>query len=73
MQKPVIPVSMGSGREGWLTIDLDSLSFKLEIENGKRTVETLSLGELKTRLPNIANLVADILAEAARTRPATAT
>ena len=66
MKKPTILVGLGSGREAWLSIELDSLRFVLEIENGKRTVETLSLAELKTRLPGIAALVADVLAEAVR-------
>jgi hypothetical protein len=66
MKKPTILVGLGSGREGWLSIELDSLRFVLEIENGKRTVETLSLSDLKTRLPNIAGLVAEVLAEAVR-------
>ena len=55
MKKPTILVGLGSGREAWLSIELDSLRFVLEIENGKRTVETLSLAELKTRLPGIAS------------------
>ena len=66
MRKPTILVGLGSGREGWLSIELDSLKFTLEIENGKRTEEILSLSELKTRYPNIADLVADILAQAVR-------
>jgi len=66
MKKPSILIGLGSGREAWLSIELDSLRFVLETENGKRTVETLSLAELKDRLPNIAGLVAEILAEAVR-------
>ena len=66
MKKPSILIGLGSGREAWLSIELDSLRFVLEIENGKRTVETLSLAELKDRLPNVAGLVAEILAEAVR-------
>jgi hypothetical protein len=66
MKTPTILIGLGSGQEGWLSIELDSLKFVLEVENGKRTVETLSLAELKTRLPNIASLVAEILAEAVR-------
>jgi hypothetical protein len=66
MKTPTILIGLGSGQKGWLSIELDSLKFVLEVENGKRTVETLSLAELKTRLPNIANLVAEILAEAVR-------
>ena len=66
MKAPTILIGLGSGQEGWLSIELDSLKFILEIENGKRTVEILSLAELKTRLPNIANLVAEILSEAVR-------
>jgi hypothetical protein len=68
MRKPTILVRLGSGREGWLSIELDSLRFELEIENGKRSVETLSLADLKTRLPNLAGLVAEILAEAIRSQ-----
>jgi len=66
MKTPTILIGLGSGQEGWLSIELDSLKFVLEVENGKRTVEILSLAELKTRLPNIAKLVAEILAEAVR-------
>jgi hypothetical protein len=66
LKKPTILVGLGSGREAWLSIELDSLRFVLETENGKRTVETLSLDELKTRLPGVAALVADVLAEAVR-------
>jgi len=66
MKTPTILIGLGSGQEGWLSIELDSLKFILEVENGKRTVETLSLVELKTRLPGIAALVADVLAEAVR-------
>jgi len=66
MRKPTILVGLSSGREAWLSIELDSLRFVLEIENGKRTVETLSLTELKDRLPNITGLVADILAQAVK-------
>jgi len=68
MKKPTILVRLGSGQEGWLSIELDSLRFVLEVENGKRSVETLSLSELKTRLPNLAGLVAEILAEAVRSQ-----
>jgi hypothetical protein len=66
MKKPTLLVRLGSGREGWLSIELDSLRFVLEVENGKRTVETLSLCDLKNRLPNIAGLVAEVIAEAVR-------
>jgi len=66
MRKPTILVGLGSGRNAWLSIELDSPRFTLEIENGIRTVETLSLAELKTRLPGISALVADVLAEAVR-------
>ena len=70
MRKPTILVGLGSGQEAWLSVELDSLRFVLETENGKRTTETLSLAELKTRLPGLASLVAEIVAEAIRTRPA---
>jgi hypothetical protein len=60
VKKPVTRIAMGSGQEGWLSVDLDSLGFNLEIENLKRTVETLSLAKLQTRLPNISGLVADV-------------
>jgi hypothetical protein len=68
MKQPTILVGLGSGREGWLSVDLDSLRFTLEIENGKRTVETLSLADLKSRLPNAAGLVAGIVAGAISSR-----
>jgi hypothetical protein len=71
MKKPTLLVRLGSGREGWLSIELDSIRFVLEIENGKRTVETLSLCELKNRLPNIASLVAEVIAEAVRSHSGT--
>lgn len=69
MKNATIPVALGSGREGWLTIEFGSLSFVLEIEgrNGKTSRETLSVDELKTRLPNVANVVAEILAQGVRT------
>jgi hypothetical protein len=70
MRKPTILVGLGSGQEGWLSIELDSLRFVLEVENGKRTVETLSLSDLKIRLPNIAGLIAEIMAEAVRSHAA---
>jgi hypothetical protein len=67
MRQPTILVGLGSGREGWLSIDLASLRFRLEIERDKGIVEILSLEEVKTQLPNITGLVADILAAAVRT------
>jgi hypothetical protein len=67
VRNPTILIGLGSGREGWLSIELDSLRFVDEVENGKRTVETLCLAELKARFPNAANLVADALAAAVRT------
>jgi hypothetical protein len=66
MKTLTIPISLGSGREDWLSIELDSLRFFFEIENGKRSVERLSLAETKTRLPIVAGLMADVLAEAVR-------
>lgn len=71
MRKPLIPVGLGSGRDAWLEVELDSFRFRLEVENGRGTVESLTLAELKTRLPIVANLVAEVVAEAIRTRPAT--
>ena len=70
MKQPTILVGLGSGREGWLSVDLDSLRFTLEIDNGKRTAETLSLIDLKSRLPNAAGLMAGIVAEAIGSRSA---
>lgn len=66
-RRPTIAIGLGSGQEGWLTVDLDTLRFQLEIENGRKTAETLTLTDLKTRLPSIANIVAEIVAEAIRT------
>lgn len=66
MRQPLMAIGMGSELEGWLSIDLDSLRFTLETENGEGTVETLTLAELKDRLPNIAGLVADVLAQAVK-------
>jgi hypothetical protein len=70
MKKPTILIGLGSGQEGWLSIDLDSLRFVLEIENGKRTADSLNLTELKSQLPNAANLVAEVVAEAIRSHSA---
>lgn len=67
MRNPTLCIGLASGQEGWLTVDLDSVRFCLEIENGKRTVETLNIQELKMRLPITANVMAQILAEAVRT------
>lgn len=69
MRKPTILVSLGSGQEAWLSIDLDALRFVLEMENGKLTTESLTLTDLKTRLPVITSVVAEIVAEAIRIRP----
>jgi hypothetical protein len=66
VKKPSILIGPDSGREAWLSTELDSIRFVLEIANGKRTVESLSLAELKDRLPNITGLVADVLAQAVR-------
>ena len=65
MKTPTILIGLGSGREGGSRLNWTHSGF-LEVENGKRTVETLSLAELKDRLPNLADLVAEILAEAVR-------
>jgi hypothetical protein len=67
VRKPTILISMGSGHEDWISIDLDTLRFLLEVKDGKHTEEVLSLSDLKTRFPNIASLVAEILAAAVRT------
>ena len=67
MTNPTIMIGLGSGQEGWLTVDLETLRFKLEIENGKKTTEVLSVQDLKVRLPHTANVMADVLAEAIRT------
>lgn len=66
MKRPTVLVGLGSGREAWLEVDLDSVRFLLVIENGKRTEEVLTVAELKTRLPRAANLAAEVLAQAVR-------
>ena len=70
MKKPSLLVGLGSGREAWLSIELDSLRFVLETEERKPTVETLSLSELKDRLPGLTNLVAEVLAQAVKSNGA---
>jgi len=57
MPNPLISIGLGSGQDAWLTIELETVRFKLETENGKKTVESLSIAELKVRLPQTANLV----------------
>jgi len=47
MRKPSFLISLGSGQEAWLSIELDSIQFTLETENGKKTTEVLSLADLK--------------------------
>jgi len=66
VRQPLMAIGMGSELEGWLSIDLDSLRFTLETENGKRTVETLTLAELRDWFPIIAGLVAGVLAQAVK-------
>jgi hypothetical protein len=66
-RRPTIPVGLSSGQEGWLTVDLDAIRFILEVENGRRTEETLNLADLKKRLPSLSNIVAEVVAEAIRT------
>jgi hypothetical protein len=70
VRQPTILIGLGSGREGWLSVDLDSLRFTLEIDNGRQTVESLSLTDLKSRLPSAAGLMAGIVAEAIGSRSA---
>jgi len=70
VKKPSLLVGLGSGREAWLSIELDSLRFVLETEERKPTVETLSLSELKDRLPGLTNLVAEVLAQAVKSNGA---
>jgi hypothetical protein len=68
VKRPTILVGLGSGREAWLSVELDSLRFVLDIENGKRSPEILSLSELKTRFPHATGLMADVVAEAIRAK-----
>jgi hypothetical protein len=67
MKQPIL-VGLGSGHEGRLSVDLGSIRFTLEIEDGKPGVECLTLSELKLRPPNAAGLVAGIVAEAIGSR-----
>ncbi len=69
VRNPTILMGLGSGQEAWLIVELGTLRFRLEIENGKSTVESLTLDELKTQYPRQANLLADVLAEAVRADP----
>ena len=66
MRCPTLLIGLSSGQEAWLTIDLASIRFTLEIENGKQTTETLTVQDLRARLPHAANVVASVLAEAVR-------
>jgi hypothetical protein len=66
----MILVGLGSGREAWLSFDPESIRFTLEIEGRKPSVDVLSLAELQARFPSVADLVADLLADAVRSRPA---
>lgn len=68
-RNPIIAVSLGSGRDGWISVDLASLRFTLEVENGKTTTELLTLAELRRRFPNVSNIVAEVLASAVRVSP----
>ncbi|WP_165251239.1 hypothetical protein [Paludisphaera soli] len=70
MKKPYLLIGLGSGREAWLSIELDSLRFVLETEDRKPTVETLALSELKDRLPGLTSLVAEVLAQAVKSNGA---
>jgi hypothetical protein len=66
MRRPTILIGLGSGREGWLSIDLNSPMVILEIENGKRSVWTITLAKPMTRHPNFTGLAANMLAGAVR-------
>jgi hypothetical protein len=66
MRRPSIVIGLGSGKEGWLSIDLNSPMVILEIENGEPSLGTISLAEPITRHPNITCLAANMLAGAAR-------
>jgi hypothetical protein len=66
MKKPTAVVGLGSRREGWLSIKLDSVKFIFEIERGKRSLQTFSLTELKARFFSIAGLAAELLERAMR-------
>ncbi|MFO0957086.1 MAG: hypothetical protein U0800_06415 [Isosphaeraceae bacterium] len=69
MKSVTVAVAMGTGREGWLSFDTDSLRFSLVIENGKRSEEILTLADLKNRYPFIADYLAGVLAQAVRVNP----
>jgi hypothetical protein len=43
VRRTTILIGLGSGLEGWLSIELDSLTFIIGIEDGKRSVETSPL------------------------------
>jgi hypothetical protein len=69
MRVATVPVSLGSGRDAWIEVDLDGLRFVVWIENGKTTREVVDLAELKRCYPVAANLIADVLAGAIRVSP----
>jgi hypothetical protein len=70
MKKPIMRIGSGTGRAGWLSVELDSLRFVLEPENGEGTVETLTLAELKDRFPISLGLVTGVLAQAVKSNQA---
>ncbi len=69
MKRPVMRVGLGYGPMAWLSVELDSLQFILEPENGEGAVETLTLEELQDRyheVPIVLGLVAGVLAQAVK-------
>jgi hypothetical protein len=70
MNPPPILIGLGSGREAWISIDLSSLRFFVEIETDslgrKVRRESLSLKELKTQFPRAATAVAAALVQAVK-------
>jgi hypothetical protein len=66
MPNPRFPIGLASGQDAWLTVELESVRFTLEIGGRRPTVESLAIAELKTRLLRTADLVAQTLAGAIR-------
>jgi hypothetical protein len=49
VRNPGTLISMGSGREGWLSVNLSTLRFTLKIVSGQTIIDELSLTDLKNR------------------------
>lgn len=63
-----VAFQLGGGSDGWASIDLDSIKFRVETERspGRTTVETLSRIELQRRYPRAAAQLAQVIFDATR-------